>query len=268
LLQNADDNTFAPDVKPEVRLRFNKNYIWFWSNEVGFAKEDVDSLCAVGHSAKRGRANTIGEKGIGFKSLFKIADVVTVRSGPYSFKLDTSSKLGNLGTILPTWLDTDDGMYFGSFGIPRNGTTFVLRLRPSSYESTMSWFECLTLDFSFLLFSRKLKSIQLTEARNICPLVRRGNLKELEPGTTVVESWLNGLTQIQQQYAIFNHTVNNMPQEKNRPSQSESTVILAFPQKEGNPNLKSQDTYAFLPIDSFGFQVRTFSFHRYLLIFL
>ncbi len=45
----------------------------------------------------------IGEKGIGFKSVFKVANVVHVASGHYQFKLDRREPLGMILPRLSTF---------------------------------------------------------------------------------------------------------------------------------------------------------------------
>lgn len=254
-MQNADDNSYAIGVVPEVRLVLTDRCIHFWSNEVGFSHENVNSLVGVAHSSKGEDVDTIGEKGIGFKSLFKVADAVTVRSEPYCFKLDTASPLGSLGMIVPVWVDPDDRRECCNADIPAHGTLFTLQPKPGFYKDKF-YFDILTFDFSFLLFTRKIKSMQLVDGRwNSWEVTREGSI-QVESGTRVIKTSLDGNPESIKQYAIFQHTVHDMPQEASRQGQAESIVTLAFPQKNQEPSLEDQQTYAFLPIDHFGFQVR------------
>jgi hypothetical protein len=49
------------------------------SNEDGFTAKNVEAICDVHKSTKAGESRSagyIGEKGIGFKYLFKIADAI------------------------------------------------------------------------------------------------------------------------------------------------------------------------------------------------
>ncbi|EMT62837.1 hypothetical protein FOC4_h10017656, partial [Fusarium odoratissimum] len=66
LIQNADDNIYPPEVTPSLTLTLQRRYI--------------------------------GEKGIGFKSVFKAADVVKIASGYYEFRFDRRE---SLGMVLP-----------------------------------------------------------------------------------------------------------------------------------------------------------------------
>jgi len=55
------------------------------SNEDGFSKANINAICSTGESTKTFSQGYIGEKGIGFKSVFKVARKVHVQSGPFSF---------------------------------------------------------------------------------------------------------------------------------------------------------------------------------------
>ncbi|KAF7591564.1 hypothetical protein BBP40_001444 [Aspergillus hancockii] len=102
LLQNADDNQYNHDL-PSLTLGYTKGGFYTNCNEVGFSKQNVEAICRIGQSTKSGsdrQKGYIGEKGIGFKSIFKVADIVWILSGPYSFKFDATT---NLGMITPVW---------------------------------------------------------------------------------------------------------------------------------------------------------------------
>ncbi|KAM5358865.1 hypothetical protein ACJZ2D_014924 [Fusarium nematophilum] len=104
LIQNADDNTFESSI-PTLNIEFKDRCLFFSCNEVGFTRSNVEAICNIGLSTKSGSVDAsqfTGEKGIGFKSVFKVADVAWIRSGKYSFKFDRSEKLG---MITPIWAD-------------------------------------------------------------------------------------------------------------------------------------------------------------------
>ena len=62
LLQNADDNTYAPGVTPSVHFHLSPTVLVVCNNEaVGFSPTDISALCDVGLSTKIGhRENMIG----------------------------------------------------------------------------------------------------------------------------------------------------------------------------------------------------------------
>lgn len=74
-------------------------------NEVGFTAKNVEAICAINRSTKSGKTSYgeyIGEKGIGFKSVFKAADVVWISSREFTFKFD---KTKPLGMVSPIWAE-------------------------------------------------------------------------------------------------------------------------------------------------------------------
>ncbi|KAK0642855.1 histidine kinase-like ATPase, partial [Cercophora newfieldiana] len=89
LLQNADDNHFAiakaNGKDPHVIFHVHRDKIVVECNEDGFTEANIRAICNVGKSSKMGAQGYIGEKGIGFKSVFKVAWKVWIQSGPFSF---------------------------------------------------------------------------------------------------------------------------------------------------------------------------------------
>ena len=74
-------------------LRFDTvdgNIITTSYNECGFQKKNVRSITAIGESTKkqlRTGSFEIGEKGIGFKTVFAVADSVDIYSNEFHFRL-------------------------------------------------------------------------------------------------------------------------------------------------------------------------------------
>ena len=62
--------------------------------------QNVAAICGLGSSSKKSKKRPedsiiyVGEKGIGFKSVFRVADVVWVSSRAYSFKFDSEAPVG------------------------------------------------------------------------------------------------------------------------------------------------------------------------------
>ncbi|MCY4554602.1 MAG: RNA chaperone Hfq [Candidatus Poribacteria bacterium] len=76
------------------------------NNEVGFNPDNVDAICAVGETTKKKGQGYIGEKGIGFKSVFRVTDNPHIFSNGYHFCLPESDPETELGYIVPQWIDT------------------------------------------------------------------------------------------------------------------------------------------------------------------
>lgn len=91
LLQNADDCKYTSGVKPYFKLSSNGNILSVEYNEKGFTKANVRAITSIGESTKKlllqGDDRTIGEKGVGFKSVFGVASAVDVHSNGFDFKL-------------------------------------------------------------------------------------------------------------------------------------------------------------------------------------
>lgn len=91
LLQNADDCKYVKDEVPTFDLRINNNQIIVSYNEIGFKQQNVRAITAIGESTKKlllsGEDRSIGEKGVGFKSVFSVAESVEIHSNGFDFKL-------------------------------------------------------------------------------------------------------------------------------------------------------------------------------------
>lgn len=82
VIQNADDNKYTGGQTPSVSISVCPDSVWIDCNEDGFTKENILALCRTGRSSKTPGHGYTGEKGIGFKSVFKIANRVHVCSPP------------------------------------------------------------------------------------------------------------------------------------------------------------------------------------------
>jgi hypothetical protein len=96
LIQNTDDNSYESET-PKVSIQLSKEGIFVCNNEKGFQEKDVRSICDVGNSTKSKSEGFIGEKGIGFKSCFRITDQPMIVSNGFQFKFDISGKDNLLG---------------------------------------------------------------------------------------------------------------------------------------------------------------------------
>lgn len=88
ILQNVDDCEY--DEEPFVELSFYGNKLTVKYNERGFSRENIAAITAIGDSTKQALADssTTGEKGIGFKSIFNIANKVEIYSNNFNFYLN------------------------------------------------------------------------------------------------------------------------------------------------------------------------------------
>ena len=108
LIQNADDCQYPEGVCPTFNLIVNGNTITTSYNESGFQKKNVRSITAIGESTKkqlRTGSFEIGEKGIGFKTVFAVADSVDIHSNEFHFRLKAETP-----TIPDTIAPIDDDL--------------------------------------------------------------------------------------------------------------------------------------------------------------
>ncbi|RSL57984.1 hypothetical protein CEP53_006272, partial [Fusarium sp. AF-6] len=152
LLQNADDNTYD-GVCPTLRFTYKPGNPRIDCNEVGFTAENVEAICAISQSTKSrktGHGEFIGEKGIGFKSAFKVADVVWISSNDFTFKFDKSK---SLGMVTPIWADFP--------GPTRPEYTPMYLQLSEDYDQEAQVEELLTFDMNQLMFLRRIEEISV-----------------------------------------------------------------------------------------------------------
>lgn len=92
IIQNADDCTYdnPKEEVPEFSIDLSKEGKMIVSyNEKGMTYSDIIALTTIGQSNKQKnkKKKQVGEKGIGFKTIFSVYQSVDIHSGGYHFKL-------------------------------------------------------------------------------------------------------------------------------------------------------------------------------------
>ena len=115
LIQNAEDNTYK-DLVPYLSFQLTKTdptnsegsqgALIIQNNEIGFSYDNVDAICAVGKTTKKKEQGYIGEKGIGFKSVFRVTNNPHIFSKGYHFCLPERDEQTGLGYIVPQWVNS------------------------------------------------------------------------------------------------------------------------------------------------------------------
>ncbi|XP_060717612.1 uncharacterized protein wu:fj29h11 [Tachysurus vachellii] len=249
LIQNADDNSYPLDREEEPALAFivQKDYITILNNECGFEEKNVRAICDVGKSTKgKHTCGYIGQKGIGFKSVFKVTDCPEIHSNDFHIQFDKAS--GPMGYILPHWVEEERPVPSVAKEIAEKSwsTKIFLPLRSESYQTKNLFHD---VHPSLMLFLHRLRSIIIySEAeRRLVSMKRRDlshNMLEVEH-TGGVERWL---------------VVKRMLYPRKIKEDVESTELaLAFQlsnDSEGEVKVqpRQQPVFAFLPLRSFGFR--------------
>ena len=249
-------------------------------NEDGFNAENLRAICNVGKSSKTGSQAYIGEKGIGFKSVFKVADVVIIQSGYFTFSFNHKKEESGVGMITPDWLSEDDER-LAPVGAGRTRITLMLRQDDDTQDvvaSVTKQFD--SLHEEMLLFMNKLKSITVIKyhengTRKDTTTYSYANAQST--GTTLVRT--ERITQVEggekkctaKHFYVSRYTATNLPQRKGRNyteeplaagTQASSDIVLAFPLSEYMTPLEAnQWLFSFLPVHLTGFKVRVHPLH-------
>ncbi|KAH8586657.1 hypothetical protein B0O99DRAFT_585566 [Bisporella sp. PMI_857] len=276
LIQNAEDNKYyqAQAAGESLYLSFSiyPDRIVLDSNEDGFVEEDVKAICSVGESTKTAQGY-IGEKGIGFKSVFKVSKKVHIQSGPFSFSFEhiRGSRDGELGTGTP--LEEGDIESWGDDGLGmvtpideeyndlpegvRTRITLTL-LNPSTFEQRVQ--DLLNLPHTLLLFLVKLDVLEI----NIYPEHGHATrIKYSHSGDEVGEyletivkttTFNREVNEKALNFFVVRKNVDNLPPDETRKNTNQATVVLAFPiDEEGDALIEQQHVFAFLPLRLAGF---------------
>ncbi|KAJ6836182.1 uncharacterized protein M6B38_326795 [Iris pallida] len=256
LVQNADDNVYPKDVDPTLVFILQDTGITVLNNEKGFCAENIKALCDIGNSTKKGSAGYIGNKGIGFKSVFRVTDAPEIHSNGFHVKFDITE--GQIGFVLPTLIS------------PCNIDVFRPLLSDSSYrKGDIKWNTSIVLPFryncrdwvgmapimtmfsdlhpSLLLFLHRLRCIKfLNMLNNTLVIMRReilgnGIIKVSQGQDTM--SWL--VTSKKLQASLIRHDVQT------------TEIAIAFTLQESEngeykSHLSQQPVFAFLPLRNYG----------------
>ena len=184
LIQNIDDCEFTENdghAIVSIEFDYEKKCIKLHYNEKGFEYEDVRGICSYGGSTKNGvdeNGNVelrkmkeipkgcyslykTGEKGVGFKAIYKIAKKVEIKSNGFYFALSADTPM------MPEWLDV-------SPEDQREGTSITVYLKDEMdikelEKNLKKEYFCLNEDNSIgnvlvnnnILFTRNIREITL-----------------------------------------------------------------------------------------------------------
>jgi hypothetical protein len=269
LIQNAEDCAFDPATNtPYISFELTQDKIVVECNEKGFTETDIRQICHTGKSWKKERPGFIGEKGIGFKSVFKIASRVHIQSNAFAFAFEydggpTAASETKLGMVTP--IPEDDPIPQDQRPLTRKTLTLN---DTTDTEYMVDQFGA--IPESLLLFLSNLGEIKI---RIDLPDEELGGLTTFHK--TVDEA--NGITRISRvsepahnvdewRYRVFKTLATELPNDPARRVSensddyiNESEIVLAFPitpDEEALPRITAQhDVFAFLPVCTVGFNV-------------
>jgi hypothetical protein len=262
LIQNAEDSDYKiakeERVLPFLSFAVSSDRIIVDSNEDGFREPNVSAICTVGESTKTGADGYIGEKGIGFKSVFKIAKRVHVQSEPYSFAFDYDQHQPDSGLGMVTPLPAE------YFELPHGvRTRMILSLRANcDLEALFQEFQA--LPDTLLIFLKTLMKLSLRiERPGEDPLEMVYTISTKDHRTTITKAI--GGVEHHFYFWVAEKVVENMPKDEGRvikrdgkPDEwiTKAKVVLALPLDSSDvPIIEPQHVFAFLPLKKVGFKV-------------
>ncbi|KAI3541344.1 hypothetical protein CSPX01_07703 [Colletotrichum filicis] len=275
LLQNADDNKFvvanSRGVEPFVKFSVYRERIKIECNEDGFTYHDLKAICAIGQSSKNRSHGYIGEKGIGFKSVFMAAYKVNILSNDFSFSFTHRKGDSGLGMVTPIW----EPDFIPQYEQASSSITLHLHqyddtsLSEAARQREEINREFENLPITVLLFLRNLRRIEIqfhddndTETKRV-----EYSFSTSSSSTLIERVWLSdresssGET-VQRKHHVTRQVIQDAPPNENRElsegngrADAETEVILAFPLTDDyTPIIDNQPVFAFLPMMPLGFK--------------
>ncbi|XP_034083344.1 protein NO VEIN isoform X4 [Gymnodraco acuticeps] len=249
LIQNADDNSYPSEVGVVPALAFvvERDCITVLNNETGFQDGNIKAICDVGRSTKgKHKYGYIGQKGIGFKSVFKVTDCPEIHSNGFHLRFDKSC--GPMGYILPHWMEEERPLDTQLLGNQHSWTTKIcLPLRSESHQTRNLFHD---VHPSLLLFLHRLRSISIynQSEKRFVTMTRKDlshNMLEVEH-TEGIERWLVVKTVVQPKKIKENVDSTELALAFQLDNNITEGDIVCQPQK--------QPVFAYLPLRSFGFR--------------
>lgn len=250
LLQNADDALYHRNVSPTCTFLITENKVEFVSNEIGFTEANIHALCDIGASTKESDTTCIGNKGIGFKSVFKISDRPQVHSNGYHMEFQASnvSESGMLGYIVPTWIE-DRSRWREDCG-----TCIVLPFHEEAQRRKEAIVQAVhaTIEPSLLLFLRQIKQLQVDEHNaRICIRKQENWVRKYDNDIRWKHISLHVSSHEHPTSWLLVEKTIAIPKGISRHTSAMATrLVVAFPLGRIDPTY--QKVFAYLPVRSYG----------------
>ncbi|KAJ4850143.1 hypothetical protein Tsubulata_000621, partial [Turnera subulata] len=280
LIQNAEDNQYLEGVDPSLEFVITSRDITgtgapatllMFNNEKGFSAKNIESICNVGNSTKKGnrKSGYIGEKGIGFKSVFLITSQPCIFSNGYQIRFNEKPcPHCNLGYIVPEWVEENPSVsdirkiYGSSSSLPT--TTLVLPLKPDKVKPVKHQLSIIHPEV--LLFLAKIKRLSIREDNedpklntvSAIAIMKETNFKTRKnidaESFTLHLSADEGASNFEKECSYYmwrqKFPVRQENKVERRMDVDDWMITLAFPTGERlNRGLSSPGIYAFLPTE-------------------
>ena len=239
LIQNADDNAYRDGEEPFLQFEIDEDRVAVRNNEKGFEEKHVRALCAVGKTTKSKRLGYLGEKGIGFKSVFLVTNEPHIFSNGFQFKFKRKDEKDDLGFIIPHWVEQVPEQ------IEPNITNILLPLRENVKQQITKFRD---IEPAIILFLNKLRTIEIL---NKLENKRNRIHREGENGRVILKH-----SGTDQNWLTVKLRIKDLPKDEKRVDITESELVLGFLlNRDGTVNTaQEQNAFAYLPIRAYGFR--------------
>ncbi|WP_181313355.1 DUF3883 domain-containing protein [Photobacterium damselae] len=254
LIQNAEDNHYSAGVEPKLHFELldidptgtagAKGCLAIYNNEEGFELKNVRAVSSVGGSTKKNSKDSgyIGEKGIGFKSVFSVTPSPHIYSNGFQFSFRDNDEKTGLGYIIPYWEETVPNVVREKL-ITYN-TCILLPLRDDPERDCLLKIrqELNNLDTSLLLFLNKISELTV----NLDGSTRRYAKEEHDSYTALINESEGRITTTD--YIVRKKTilVPEELKESKRENVTKRELCLAFPITTSS---RKHKVYSYLPTE-------------------
>ncbi len=247
LIQNAEDNEYPSGVEAVLEFHLvgddptesgGDGCLCVLNNETGFGVPNVESICSVGESTKTKREGYIGEKGIGFKSVFLASDRPHIFSPPYRFRFSRheDDEVG-FGFIVPTWIADVPSMVADS----GKQTAILLPLQTGVREEIANGLRQIAPET--ILFLRRLRALTVWDVSSNW----RVEIAREQAGGRLVRLRSNESERLYLVSALSFHRPPDLREEK-REGIEDRDVVVAFPLI--SPDHSESRVFAYLPTEA------------------
>ena len=241
MIQNAEDNKYDDKVDPTIKFIVSEEFILTQNNEQGFSEDNIKSICKFSSSSKKGKKELgfIGEKGLGFKSVFAVSDKPAIFSNGYQFNFTEGEY------TIPFWIDNTGLKEFPNEFLKKDSTNILLPYKKDFKDKDDINKKIKEIEPILLLFLNKLNRLKIEQDGN-----------EIVNVTKVVEILDNGIKRISinysdktESYYVFNSIIDKPKNlyESKRENILKREIIIAFP--DDNNTISEDRIFSFLPTE-------------------
>lgn len=253
MIQNADDASYSNALKageaPFLTFDIRSDELIVDSNQDDFEVVNVQAICATAKSSKKDHSKSIGEKGLGFKSVFGVASQVHIQSGLWSFQFKHRKNEDGLGMITPLWTDpnTLTGDIKTRFKLKYTGEGKNMR------EELVAEFA--KLPETVIFFLRTIQELRIVwddaddTKKKRKKIIRKKSKRKSREVSILTE--YNG-DEEEYRYRVVTQNIPKLPHDDRRQGVDMREVSLAFPVEVGSEepivSERGQHVFAYLPL--------------------